>query len=135
MAHHGEAHHGADDPGNPHATHHYNYVKIWAALCVLLVISVVGPFLGHPLITLITAFGIAAVKAYMVARFFMHITVAPRYVAYLIGTCLVFMMLFYAGTAPDVMEVEGTNWEKPGWKYANLHAHDAPAEGHGAAHH
>ena len=132
MAHH--AHAADDNPGNPHNTHHYNYVKIWAILCVLLVISVAGPFLGHPVVTLITAFGIAVVKAYMVARYFMHITVAPRYVGYLIGTCLIFMLLFFAGTAPDVMKVEGTNWEKPGWKHANAEAHEAAAHG-GAAHH
>jgi caa(3)-type oxidase subunit IV len=110
-------------------------VRIWAILCVLLVISVAGPFLGHPVITLITAFGIAVVKAYLVAKNFMHITVAPRYVAYLIGTCLVFMLLFFAGAAPDVMELEGTNWEKPGWKAANAAAHDAAAHGGGAEHH
>jgi len=139
MAHHAEAHHGADhgadDPGNPHNTHHYNYVKIWAILCVLLVISVVGPFLGHPIVTLITAFGIACVKAYMVARYFMHITVAPRYVGYLIGTCLIFMLLFYAGAGPDVMKLEGTNWSKPGWIQANAEAREAAASGHGGAVH
>lgn len=134
MAHHAQAH--AEESHGEH-THHGNYVRIWAILVVLLVISVAGPFLGHPVITLVTAFGIACVKAFMVAKHFMHITVAPRYIAYLIGTCLIFMMLFFAGAGPDVMEVEGTNWVKPGWKYANAHAHDAPAGEHGgaAAHH
>jgi caa(3)-type oxidase subunit IV len=132
QAHAHEHEHAA--AGHGHDTHHGNYVRVWAILCVLLVISVLGPFLGHPAITLITAFGIAVVKAYLVAKNFMHITVAPRYVAYLIGTCLVFMLLFFAGAAPDVMELEGTNWEKPGWKQANAEAHEAAA--HGApAHH
>ena len=134
---HSEAHHHTthDEPGYEAHTHHGNYWRIWAILCVLLAISVAGPFFGHPLVTLITAFGIAVVKAYMVARNFMHITVAPRYVAYLIGTCLIFMMLFFAGAGPDVMELEGTNWEKPSWKYANAHAHEGQAAEHGAAAH
>jgi hypothetical protein len=26
------------------------------------------------------------------------------------------MLLFFAGTAPDVMKDDGTQWEKPSWK-------------------
>ena len=91
------------------------YVKIWAILLVLLVVSVAGPMIGIKWITLLTAFGIAGVKAYMVAVNFMHIDVAPRFITYLITTTLVFMLLFFAGTAPDVMKDHGTNWEKPAW--------------------
>ena len=91
------------------------YVKIWAILVVLLVISVLGPMIGIKWVTLLTAFGIAAVKAYMVAVNFMHINLAPRFVVYLVTTTLVFMLLFFAGTAPDVMKNHGTNWEKPDW--------------------
>ena len=93
-----------------HAAHHTNYVKIWAILLVLLVISVAGPFLEIFWVTLITAFGIAIVKAYMVAKYFMHLDVQPKYVAYFLATTLVFMGLFWAGVAPDVMNHEGTNW-------------------------
>ena len=95
--------------------HHPNYVKIWAILCVLLVVSVLGPMLEIQVVTLITAFGIAVVKAYMVVKNFMHIGHAARYVSYLVVTCLVFMLLFFAGTAPDVMQAYGTGWVKPGW--------------------
>lgn len=127
--------HASVEPGYEEHTHHGDYVRIWAILVVLLVVSVAGPFLGHPLITLVTAFGIAVVKAYLVAKNFMHINVAPRYVAYLVGTCLMFMLLFFAGAAPDVMKADGTNWSKPAW----VAAHEAAAQGgagHGeAAHH
>jgi len=91
------------------------YVKIWAILLVLLIISVAGPMIGIKWVTLLTAFGIAAVKAYMVAVNFMHINLTPRFVTYLITTTLVFMLLFFAGTAPDIMKSHGTNWEKPAW--------------------
>ena len=46
---------------------HPNYIKIWYWLLVLLAVSVAGPMLEIPAITIITAFGIATVKAYLVA--------------------------------------------------------------------
>jgi caa(3)-type oxidase subunit IV len=99
-------------------THHPDYIKIWAILVALLVVSVVGPMFEIRVVTLVTAFGIAVVKAYLVAKNFMHIDIAKPYVTYVVVTCLVFMVLFFAGTAPDVMQHEGTRWEKPAWKAA-----------------
>jgi caa(3)-type oxidase subunit IV len=110
---------------------HPNYVKIWGILVVLLVVSVIGPMLGHPVITLVTAFGIAVVKAYLVARNFMHINVEPRYITYMMATVLVFMLLFFAGTSPDVMKAEGRGWEKPSWVAAEA---QPPSEGEGHHH-
>jgi len=95
---------------------HPNYVKIWAILVVLLCVSVAGPMFGHKIVTLITAFGVAGVKAYLVAKNFMHINIEKRFIPYLVITMLVFMLLFFAGAAPDVMKKEGTQWEKPSWK-------------------
>ncbi len=92
--------------------HHGNYVRIWAILLVLLVISIFGPFLGIQIVTLITAFGIAIVKAYLVAKNFMHLNIQPKYAIYLLTTMLVFMVLFFAGVAPDVMRHEGDQWVK-----------------------
>ena len=96
-----------------HAEHEVNYIKIWLILLALLVVSILGPFLGIKAVTLITAFGIAIVKAYLVAKNFMHLNIEPRYVVYLLLTMLVFMLLLFAGTAPDVMKHEGSNWVKP----------------------
>ena len=101
-----------------HAEHaHPDYVKIWAILLVLLAISIAGPFLGIPVVTLITAFGIAIVKAYLVAKNFMHLNIEPRYAVYLLLTMLLLMLLFFAGVAPDVMKESGSNWTK-----TNVHA-------------
>ena len=96
-------------------THHPNYLKIWAILVVLLAISVAGPMLGIRSVTLLTAFGIAIVKAYLVAKNFMHIGNAQRYVTYIMATVLVFMLLLFSAAAPDVMKPTGANWEKPAW--------------------
>ena len=79
-----------------HASHPpVNYVRIWQILLALLVVSVLGPMIGIKIVTLITAFGIAVVKAYLVAKNFMHLNVQPRYVMYLLGTTLVFMLLLF----------------------------------------
>ncbi len=88
-----------------------HYVKIWAVLVVLLVISVVGPMLEIRVVTLITAFGIAVVKAYLVCKHFMHLNVQPRYVAYFLGVSVLFLVVLFAGVAPDVLLHEGRNWD------------------------
>lgn len=123
MSNHAEAHH--DDS---------HYIKIYFTLLVLLAISIVGPLLEIKIVTLITAFGIAIVKAYLVAKNFMHINLTPRYVIYAIVTTLIFMLLFFAGTAPDVMKKSGTNWEKPSWiaAQAAFEAGDLAGASHGA---
>jgi len=126
-----------------HETHHGPYVRIWAVLLALLVVSVAGPivasFIEHRptalAITLSTAFGIAVVKAYMVVKNFMHINFAQRFVPYLVVTMLVFMFLFFAGAAPDVMKAEGRNWVKPSWiadnaEYQQHHPGGAPGGEH-----
>ena len=126
------AHDHAHEAHGEHA-HHPNYVKIWAVLLVLLVISVAGPFLGIQIVTLITAFGVAIVKAYLVVKNFMHIDIAAKVVTYLILTMLLFMLLFFAGAAPDVMESHGSNWEKPSWIAGTAHP-ETPAPAHEESH-
>ena len=99
-----------DEPTHEAAHAHPSYVKIWAVLLVLLAISVAGPMLEIPVVTLITAFGIAIVKAYLVVRYFMHLSVEPKIVGYLLASMLAFVALFYAGVAPDVQLHEGDQW-------------------------
>jgi caa(3)-type oxidase subunit IV len=100
-----------------HSSQHY--LKIWGILVVLLVVSVIGPMFEVQALTLITAFGIAVVKAYLVAKEFMHLGEAPKFITYLMATCLVFMLLFFAGVAPDVMKDDGDNWKKDrNWHYS-----------------
>ena len=106
-----EAPESAHDEAAHEAAHaHPSYVKIWIALLVLLAISVAGPMLEIPVVTLITAFGIAIVKAYLVIRYFMHVNVEPKIVGYLLASMLAFVALFYAGVAPDVQLHEGQQW-------------------------
>ena len=120
-------------PAHGEHTHHPNYVKIWAILLSLLVVSVAGPFIGIKLVTLITAFGVAIVKAYLVVKNFMHIDIAAKVVTYIVLTMLLFMLLFFAGAAPDVMESHGSNWEKPSWVAGTAHP-EPPAAEHEESH-
>jgi caa(3)-type oxidase subunit IV len=92
--------------------HHPNYVKIWAILVVLLLVSVVGSMSHVREVVLIAAFGVAAVKAYLVAKNFMHVNVEKRWVPYLLIMCLLFIAILFAGVAPDVMKHSGLNWTK-----------------------
>ena len=105
---HGAAHHG---PGHAHAPHR-NYVKIWGILVLLLVVSVLGPMLGIRWIMLITAFGIALVKAYMVAKNFMHLDIEKPIVHWILLVALALMVLLYGALAPDVQKGAGQGWKK-----------------------
>ena len=102
--------HDAAHSGGGHTTHHYNYVKIWVVLLVLLTLSVLGPMLEIPMVTLLTAFGIAFVKAFIVIKYFMHLTVEKKYVGFLLLTMLAFVLIFVGGAAPDVMRHQGQRW-------------------------
>jgi caa(3)-type oxidase subunit IV len=91
---------------------HPNYVKVWAILVALLVVSLVGSMSHVRVVLLIAAFGVAFVKAYLVAKNFMHVNVEKRWVPYLLIMCLLFIAILFAGVAPDVMQHSGLNWNK-----------------------
>jgi caa(3)-type oxidase subunit IV len=109
--------------------HGFQYVKIWAVLLVLLVVSVAGPMIGIRWLTLVTAFGIAFVKAFIVATRFMHINMERKFVTYMLGGMLAFMLVMVAGISPDVLKHDGPHWENVAAK-----ASVARGEKEGAAH-
>ncbi len=122
--------------GESHAAH---YKKIYGILLVLLLISLIGPAIGEAIgniwITLITAFGIAFVKAWLVLKHFMHVDVERPFIHYSLITGVAFTVLFFAGTAPDVMMHEGQNWDNVAAK-AEVERGLAAGSGHGDdAHH
>jgi caa(3)-type oxidase subunit IV len=89
---------------------HPNYIKIWYWLLVLLAVSVAGPMLEIPAITIITAFGIATVKAYLVAANFMHLKFEKKIIWFLLILSICLLGVFFFGTAPDLMMTEGDQW-------------------------
>lgn len=92
------------------AAHGTNYVKIYVILLILFAVSVLGPTLGIAAVTVLTAFGLAVVKATMVAGYFMHLNVEKRYIWYTLLLMLVFMLVLFAGVSPDVLKSSGQNW-------------------------
>jgi caa(3)-type oxidase subunit IV len=113
--------------------HDVNYKKIYFTLVALLAISVAGPFLGIFWVTLITAFGIAVVKANLVIENFMHLRWEKRIMKWMLASSLLLMFLLVAGVSPDVMNHEGDNWENLAAKAAAKRdlsggTHDAAAE-------
>ena len=95
---------------------HTKYFKVYVVLLILLLISYVGPMFGIKWLMLVTAFGIAIIKTVMVGAYFMHLNVEKRFAVYMLGTVLAFVILFFAGTAPDVMQAYGSGWTKPSWQ-------------------
>ena len=93
-----------------HDAHHVNYKKIYFILLGLLVVSILGPEVGIVWVTLVTAFGIALVKAYLVIQNFMHLREEKRIIKWILATSLVLMFLMMAGISPDVLRHEGQRW-------------------------
>jgi len=125
MTAHAQAH--AHGPSHGHAR---NYVKIWGILVMLLVVSVVGPMAGLRWLTLITAFGVALVKAYMVAKNFMHLDIEKPIVHWILFVALALMVLLYGALAPDIQKDTGQGWKKD----AGFHRGSPGAPAHGGGH-
>lgn len=125
------AHAENDTHSTPHQGPHHGpsyYVKIWALLLFLLVISILGPMLENQILTLITAFGIAVVKAAIVCAFFMHLNVEKKYVWYMLFAMLLMVGVFFAGTATDINRPDGRNWSNKG-AHTQMDEHSTPAAG------
>ena len=90
----------SDHAATAHAAPHHaprNYVGIWALLCVLLAVSIIGPMFEIRLVTLLTAFGVAIVKAYLVAKNFMHLDIERRWVGYILLAMLALTVVSLMG--------------------------------------
>ena len=111
-----------------------HYVRVYALLLVLLAVSIVGPWVGETLdmevggfgrqfslgivITLITAFGIAVVKAWLVIKNFMHLTIERVIPKLFLAASVLLLALFWGGVAPDVQLHDGRMWENDAAKAA-----------------
>jgi caa(3)-type oxidase subunit IV len=110
-----------------HQVHHPNYVRIWAILVVLLIISVLGSMSSFRPVVLAAAFGVAVFKAGLVAKNFMHVNVEKRWIPYLLITCLIFMVILFAGVSPDIMKHSGLRWTNNAAQHAVESGSTAPA--------
>ena len=122
-----------------------HYVRVYAVLLVLLAVSIVGPLVGERLnrpvdlfgmqfslgivITLVTAFGIAVIKAWLVIKNFMHLTIERVVPKLFLAASVLLLALFWGGVAPDVQMHEGRLWENEAAKAAVDRG--IPTEDHG----
>lgn len=111
--------------------HHINYKKIYFILLGLLVVSILGPEIGIVWVTLVTAFGVALVKANLVIQNFMHLRTEKRIIKWVLVTSVVLMALFVAGVSPDVMRHEGQGWVNDAALAAVARGIEAPDHGEG----
>ena len=92
------------------AAHAYpNYVKVWVILLILLTVSILGPMMEIPWLTVATAFGIAVVKTLMVAANFMHLKFEKRIIRFLLTIAFVLLGVFFFGVASDIVKIDGAN--------------------------
>jgi lysylphosphatidylglycerol synthetase-like protein (DUF2156 family) len=84
---------------------HPNYIMVFIALVIALIVSMVPNFLGWkeiPSAFLIFVFVVAAGKALLVAGNFMHIKYEPKMLWGLVGFSLFCFAAFFFGVLPDV---------------------------------
>lgn len=117
MADHSSEHHGDG-----------HYIKIYLILLALLFVSILGPELEIQIVTLITAFGVAVIKANLVVGHFMHLNVEKPIIKWVLGASVVLLALFWAGVAPDVQKHEGYQWENLAAQAAVERGIEDPAE-------
>lgn len=129
----------SEHQGEQHDAHHVNYKKIYFILVGLLIVSILGPEAGIVWVTLITAFGVALIKANLVVQNFMHLRWEKRIMKWMLSTSVVLMFLLFAGVSPDVMKHEGARWVNNAALAATARGIEAPhheaegaAEEHGA---
>ena len=91
----------SDGPRAAHAQP--NYVLIWAVLVAALGISVLLGYMQLPVVTAVMIFSVAAVKAWLVASYFMHLRWEPFFVVGIVATGLICLYFLFFGLVPDVV--------------------------------
>jgi cytochrome c oxidase subunit 4 len=87
------------------ATHHSHkslYFKIFAALMVFLILTVVAAYIPFPgSLNIIVAMTIAIIKAMLIVLFFMHVRDSDKVTWVFASSALVWMMILFALTLTD----------------------------------
>ncbi|MBU6427658.1 MAG: hypothetical protein KGR26_01480 [Cyanobacteria bacterium REEB65] len=87
------------------------YWKTWAVLGALMLLSIASYFTGIKSLAIFTSLVVALSCTFVATTVFMHLSVEPRFIAYLCIVAVAVMGLFFALVAPDVLEHTGTNWQ------------------------
>ena len=84
-----------------------NSVAIWGVLVAALALSLVLGVLAPSPLTIAIIFVIAAVKAYLVLAYFVHLSVEPRFIKVIVASILLLLVVLYIGLVPDILVVYG----------------------------
>ena len=89
--------------GSEQAHHHPNYVAVWYWLVGLAIGSVIISSLGLPVtVNLLIIFGVALVKAVLVALYFMHLKFEQMLIYSLVFVPLIFFAILLLVLFPDI---------------------------------
>ena len=85
---------------------HPNYFMIWVLLLVTFTASLVMGMFFSPLVTVVSAFAVAFLKAYFVLDYFMHLKWEPKFFWGLLIFSVLVMVFLFVGLYPDIVPVE-----------------------------
>ena len=89
-----------DSSHHDHA--HPPYIAIWAVLLVLLFVSIALGHISNAYLMTSLVFGVAAIKAVIVLRYFMHLKFEPLYIVLMILAAVLCLVVLFIGVYPDV---------------------------------
>jgi cytochrome c oxidase subunit 4 len=110
MAAHHPPHHehgGAEEHSAHHVVSPSTYYKVFAALMVLLVLTLVAAYFDLGELNLIIAITIAVVKALLILLFFMHLIYSSRLVQLFGGAALFWLAILFILTLGDYFARRG----------------------------
>jgi caa(3)-type oxidase subunit IV len=88
---------------------HPNYILIYFALLALLGVSIALGQIGNIYLMTGLVFGVAAIKALMVLRYFMHLKFEPLFIAIILISAALCLVVLFIGVYPDAVL-------RSGWK-------------------
>ncbi len=90
--------------GEHEAEHpHPNYVAIWTVRVVLLVLGIAVGFVGQPVLGAVLVFGVATIKAFLVAANYMHLKFEPLFVRVILLGGIACVLIALIGLIPDIV--------------------------------
>ncbi len=89
------------------AHEHPNYIALWGVLLALLFAGIGAGFLGNHVLAAVLVFGVAFVKAWIVAMNYMHLQFEPKLVKIVVLGAICIVFLVFVGLVPDIVYVYG----------------------------
>lgn len=83
--------------------HQTNYVMIFGLLMLAFIGSLGLGYLDSSPLIIVLIFLIAALKAYVVLAYFVHLKAEPRFVKVLVVGVLTIVVILYVGLVPDIV--------------------------------